>query len=74
MCITYNLQMSNKITVLKIRMHGDEDDVYVFDGWHTINDVTPFIKNWVSGFDLDYDDEGESWFKDVYRTNFDKLV
>ena len=66
--------MNNKITILQIRMSGDEDDVYVFEGWHTINDVTPFIEDWVKGFNLDYSDEGETWFKDVYRTTFDKLL
>ena len=66
--------MNNKITILQIRMYGDENDVYVFQGYHDLNALFPFIENWVDGFDLNYDDEGETWFKTITQSTFDKLL
>ena len=63
-----------KITTLQIRMHGDEDDLYVFNGYHDLNALFPFIKKWLDDWDLDYDDENETWFKTINQTTFDKLI
>ena len=63
-----------KITILQIRAHGDEDDVYVFEGWHDEDALMPFIKNWCNGFNLNYDDPDDTWFKTVHLSYFDKLL
>lgn len=55
-------------------MHGDEDDVYVFEGWHDEDALMPFIENWCNGFNLNYDDPDDTWFKTVHLSYFDKLL
>jgi len=63
--------LNMKITVLKIRMSGDEDDVYVFENWHEKSTLQPFIKNWCKDYDLSYEDQNETWFYDSWQTSTD---
>lgn len=57
-----------KITILKIRESGEEDNVYVFENWHERHKLQPFIKKWCEWVELLYKDHDETWYYDIFHT------
>ena len=66
--------MNDKITILQLRMYAEEDDVYVFQGYHDLNALFPFIINWCNRSSLNYEDENQSWFKTITQSTLHKLL